>query len=248
MPTYDGYNYDKFRELALDSTLSVYQKIGFPDSYRADKGNLIVEDICAKLPSLRGKRELNVLDIGPGCSDVQSKIQDICYQQGHKLFLADSPEMLALLGDLPSFVTSIPGFFPDTSEEILKNSGGIDIICCYSVFHCIYAEANAWAFIDAIMTLMRNGGEALIGDIPNNSKRRRFFSSPNGIRFHQKFMKTDTLPEINDTSFENGKINDAVLISVVLYCHSLGFDAYVVPQHSQLPFANRRDDIIIRKP
>jgi len=248
MPTYDGYNYDKFRELAHDSSLSMYQKIGFPDSYRANKGDFIVDDICAKLPSLLSKRGLNVLDIGPGCSDVQSKIQNICYRQGHKLFLADSPEMLALLGALPSFVTAIPGFFPETAENIIKNSGGIDIICCYSVFQYIYAEANTWSFIDTIMSLMRDGGEALIGDIPNHSKRKRFFSSPNGIRFHQEFMKTNNIPEVHHNCLEVGKIDDAVLFSIVLHCQSSGFDAYVVPQNSRLPFANRRDDIIIRKP
>ena len=248
MPTYDGYNFDKFRELALDGSLSAHQKIGFPDSYRADKGALIVGDICAKLPALTEQRELNVLDIGPGCSDVQSRIQDICARQGHRLFLADSSEMLAQLGDLPSFVAAVPGFFPDTAEEIHKRSGGIDVICCYSVFHYIYAESNTWSFIDAVMTLMRDGAQALIGDIPNNTKRRRFFSSANGIRFHQNFMKTTGLPEVRHNCLEAGKIDDAVLLSIVLHCQSSGFDAYVVPQNAQLPFANRRDDLIIRKP
>ena len=248
MKHYDGHNFEKFKELARDRSLSVHEKIGFPDTYRAGKGDAIVEDIASKLPNLIGRQGLNVLDIGPGCSDVQAKIQKICARQGHSLFLADSTEMLEQLGDTPRFVTKVPGFFPDTADAISEGSRGIDIILCYSMFHYIFAEANTWAFIDAILMLMNDGGQALIGDIPNNSKRQRFFSSANGIQFHQEFMNTTALPEVHYNRLEAGKIDDSVLFSVVLHCQNSGFDAFVVPQGPLLPFANRRDDLLIRKP
>ena len=40
----DGYNYDKFKELAK------YEKIGFPDSYSKDSEELIFKDIIARKP------------------------------------------------------------------------------------------------------------------------------------------------------------------------------------------------------
>jgi 2-polyprenyl-3-methyl-5-hydroxy-6-metoxy-1,4-benzoquinol methylase len=248
MKDYDGYNFEKFKALAGDNSLSAHEKTGFPDRYRADKGDVILEDICSKLPDLAGRRGLNVLDIGPGCSDVQAKIQALCARQGHSLFLADSLEMLEQIGDTPPFVTKVAGFFPDTCDAVLERSGGVDVVLCYSVFQYIFVEANTWSFIDAVLSLLNDGGQALIGDIPNNSKRRRFFSSPNGIRFHQGFMNTAEVPDVHHNRLEAGKIDDAVLFSVVLHCQNSGFDAYIVPQNPLLPFANRRDDLIIRKP
>ena len=35
----------------------------------------------------------------------------------------------------------------------------------------------------------------LIGDIPNMSKRKRFFASEEGVRFHQEFMKNKRSPK-----------------------------------------------------
>jgi hypothetical protein len=37
------------------------------------------------------------------------------------------------------------------------------------------------------------------------------------------------------------------LIALVLRARSAGFDAYLVPQPDDLPMANRREDMIIRR-
>ena len=88
----------------------------------------------------------------------------------------------------------------------------------------------------------------LIGDIPNISKRKRFFSSASGIRYHQDFMKTDSKPEVNYCAIEGDKIDDAVILGVIMRARSQGCDAYWLPQSSSLPMANRREDILITKP
>lgn len=247
MRDYDGYNFEKFKELAMNKSISDYEKIGFPDSYRKGKGEEIVSDICSKIPIFTSKKNLNVLDIGPGCSDVQGMISDICVKQNHTLFLADSSEMLSLIGTNRNAI-KIPGFFPDTSNEIMRISRGIDVIICYSVFHYLFAESNMWEFIDTILSMLNDGAQVIIGDVPNNSKRKRFFSSENGIKFHQNFMKTDSIPNVQFNHLDAGKIDDSVFLSIIMRCQLAGFDAYVVPQSASLPFYNRRDDIIIRKP
>lgn len=59
--------FDDFRRMANDNSLSCYEKIGFPDSYRQGKEKYIFEDILDKLPGLDTEGKI-ILDIGPGCS------------------------------------------------------------------------------------------------------------------------------------------------------------------------------------
>lgn len=247
MMNYDGYNYEKFKELAKDTSLSSYEKIGFPDSYRNKSEERIFRDILEKCPILKEKQHIKVLNIGPGCSNLQKLISEWCQKQDNIQILADSPEMLELIENHPNEI-KVPGLFPQTYNEIKATTGSIDAIICYSVFHYIFVDANVWHFLDCIMDLLNEGGQCLLGDIPNINKRKRFFASNNGIRFHQQFMHTQETPKVEFNRLEKGVIDEALLFSVVQKCHASGYDAYIVPQPSELPFANRRDDIIIRRP
>ena len=87
----------------------------------------------------------------------------------------------------------------------------------------------------------------LLGDIPNVSKRKRFFSSEQGKQFHRIYSGVDEDPVELAAESEDGKINDAVILDLLAIFRKLGTDAYVVPQADDLPMANRREDILIRK-
>jgi hypothetical protein len=112
----------------------------------------------------------------------------------------------------------------------------------------IFIESNIWEAFDRSLELLSAGGEMLIGDIPNVSKRKRFFNSPNGVRFHQKFTGTKEIPQVSFSSIEHDKIDDAVLIGLLARGRNQGFDVYLLPQNDRLPMANRREDILVRKP
>ena len=43
------FRFEDFKNLANDPSLSKYEKIGFPDSYRAGKEEAIFHDILSKL-------------------------------------------------------------------------------------------------------------------------------------------------------------------------------------------------------
>ena len=103
-------------------------------------------------------------------------------------------------------------------------------------------------FINSLLQILKEGGIALIGDIPNMSKRKRFFSSQTGIEFHKKFMNTLEEPKADQYKFEKNKIDDAVINSIIDQARTFGFDAYIVPQAPSLPMSNRRDDILIMRP
>jgi hypothetical protein len=242
---WEALNFAGFAELACDESLSRYEKIGFPDSYRAGFETKIFADICAKLPRLN-ERGLTILDIGPGCSDLPFMLIELCRAHGHRLCMVDSAEMLAQLPDAP-FIEKRPGLFPTCRETLLDLQGSVAVILSYSVLHYVFVDANVFDFIDVALELLAPGGELLIGDIPNMSKRKRFFSTAAGVAYHRKFTGTDTPPPIHKVSVR-GVLDDAVIMGLVARARAAGADAYVVPQHPDLPMANRREDILVRRP
>lgn len=238
--------FEDFRKLANDQSLSIYEKIGFPDVFRKSKESLIFQDICGKLPHILSEEKV-ILDIGPGCAEIPMMLINECKKNRHHLLLADSEEMLRFLPN-HSGISKFPGFFPLTATEIAKSVGAVDAILCYSVFHYIYVDIDYFLFIDACINLLKDGGQMLLGDIPNLDKRNRFFASKNGIAFHQAYMSTAGMPKPLINSPELNAIDEKVLDSIVKYVRIRGCDAYIVPQPEFLPMANRRDDLIIRKP
>jgi hypothetical protein len=239
--------FDDFKRRARDESLTAFEKIGFPNTYREGKEERIFQDITGKLSNLKKEHQI-VLDIGPGCSGPAFMMVEWCRQRGNKLLLIDSQEMLGHLPDEP-FLEKLVGRYPDECREMLtKYKGRVDAIVCYSVLHYIYGETNLFSFLDQSLALLADGGEMLIGDIPNVSKRKRFFSSQAGIRFHQAFTGTSEIPATEFNAIEEDKIDDSVLLSLVLRARSAGYDAYLVPQPDDLPMANRREDLLIRKP
>lgn len=238
--------FEDFRRLAGDDTLSRYEKIGFPDSYRAGKEALIFEDVLAKLPLLNTQAKL-VLDIGPGCSELPLMLVELCRKNGHTLIQVDSEEMLAQLPE-ETFVQKIAAHYPDCEGLFAEHRGKVDVCLAYSILHYVFAGANVWEFLDKSLELLAPGGEMLIGDIPNVSKRKRFFSSAGGVEFHQQFTGSTSLPEVAYNQIEHATIDDTVVLSLIMRARSQGFDAYVIPQAPPLPMANRREDILIRRP
>lgn len=238
--------YEDFRRMATDPSLSPTEKAGFPDAYRAGKEAAILRDILSKA-SVLTMPEKTVLDIGPGCSGLALAMIEHCRKQDHNLLLVDSEEMLAQLPSGPG-ITKFAAYYPECPALINAYQGRIDCVICYSVLHYIFAESNVWRFFDASLALLREGGQFLLGDIPNVSKRKRFFSSRNGIEFHKQFMKTDKEPSVQFNIPEPGLIDDSVVIALIQRARLQGFDAYIVPQEPELPMANRREDILITRP
>ncbi len=244
---FSNLTFEDFRRLANDDTLSPCEKIGFPNEYREGKETLIFADVVRKLPglSLSGK---TVLDIGPGCSGLAMMIVKLCRDNGHRFIAVDSVEMLRHLPSEP-FITKTAGRFPNGCPDLLTtHQGKIDVILTYSVFHYVYAESNPFDFLDKSLALLAEGGQMLIGDIPNVSKRKRFFSSNAGIRFHQVYTQTAEVPVATHNCLEPGRIDDGVMMGIIHRCRLAGFDAYVLPQPDDLPMANRREDLLITRP
>ena len=248
--THDRFSdltFDDFRVLASDRSLSKYERIGFPNEYRQGKEELIFRDILSKLTALDQTKK-TVMDIGPGCSDLPLMLAALAQKNNHALFFIDSNEMLAHLPDI-SNVHKLSGSFPsalDGREDQFTER--VDVIIAYSVIQYVYAEGNLFCFLDMCLSLLAAGGEVLLGDIPNITMRKRFFKSETGRTSHHAYTGTTVDPEVNFNQLELGHIDDSIVMAILNRARAQGFHAWVVPQNLLLPMANRREDILIRKP
>lgn len=243
---FTNIGFEDFKKLAADPALSKYQKIGFPDGYRAGFERAIFADIAQKVSNL-AKPACRLLDIGPGCSDLPTMLIQQCRAVGGNVTLVDSQEMLDHLEDGPD-IEKVAALFPQCPELIAKLSGQVDAIICYSVLQYALIDTAMYRFLDLALQCLAPGGQLLLGDIPNVSKRKRFFASDTGVAFHRAFMQTSEAPEVAFNRIEFDQIDDAVVFSILQRSRAQGFDAYVLPQHPSLPMANRREDILITRP
>lgn len=240
---HSNLNFEEFRRRACDPSLSAEEKIGFPDAYRAGKSGAILSDIIAKAPNLMapGRR---VLDIGIGCGELGASIAQHCKDSGHHLTAIDSLEMLK---DYDSDVRKIGGRFPEECEQALGDEV-FDVIIIYSVLQYVFADQNIFGFVDACLSRLADGGQLLIGDIPNTSMRKRFLASPSGLRHHQMHFDPNGSPDVSFNTLESKEIDDGVLLGIVARCRAAGFHAFLAPQPVHLPMANRREDLIVVRP
>ena len=246
----DLLDYERSREWAKDSTLSLHEKIGFPDEYREGYKGFILEDILAKLPQL-GESSRKILDLGCGCDELAWEILRLSDEKQHECWMLDSPEMLALLAEHlpePRSYLSCEGKFPDEHDAfIAEHRGSFDAVLVYSVLMYVSVHDSIFNFIDKAVELLAPGGRLLLGDIPNRSKRRRFFRSPAGIEMHQAFTGTQEVPQIDPWELEYGKMDDSIIFAVMQRYRAGGYETYLLPQGANLPMANRREDILIER-
>ncbi len=244
---FENLTFDDFRKLATDPKLSRHEKVGFPDSYREGKEDDIFQDICGKLTnlSLPGKK---VLEIGPGCSELPVMLAQLCERNGGQLIFVDSDEMLTFLPQA-GHITKYAGTFPAALGNDLGNwVGKTDAILAYSVIQYIFTEGNLWSFVDHCLSLLADSGEILFGDVPNITMRKRFFASAAGEAVHRDYTGSDKKPEVIFNQLESGQMDDSVVLGILARARAQGFHAWVMPQAKTLPMANRREDILIRKP
>lgn len=240
-------SYAHFQRMAQQADLSVHQKIGFPDEFRAGYTDPILTDLKAKLPAL-SRFGSTIADIGPGCGELGAAIVRMAQEMQHDLWLIDAPEVLdALPGS--KLCHCIPGRFPEEIGEKLEPlRGKCAAVICYSVFHYVFNDGNVHRFLDEALSLLAPGGALLLGDLPNNSMLRRFLDSDNGRQFHRGYAQCDEDPQVGFNTPSHEKMDDGVLMGLLLRARLAGFHAYLMPQAALLPMANRREDLLFIRP
>jgi 2-polyprenyl-3-methyl-5-hydroxy-6-metoxy-1,4-benzoquinol methylase len=239
--------YEDFKALASEESLSLHERIGFPDAYREGYEDVILDDMRAKATNL-DREGGAIVDVGCGCGVLTNSLVQFCDRMRHSVTLVDAEEVLRRLPEGPN-IHKVPGRFPVEAARALEDrKGSVDVVIAYSVLQYVVQDSDPFDFIDRALELLAPGGQVLIGDIPNLSMRRRFFSSAAGRAFHRAFTGSESDPEVQFNALVPGAIDDSVIVALLLRARSAGFDAFVVPQGPLLPMANRREDLLIRRP
>lgn len=238
------FSFEDFKKRATDNSLSKWEKIGFPDSYRKDIEGKIFEDIDTKVDL---KNAQNILDIGCGCSELVNIFIKNAQLNNQQIVLIDSAEMLnniTLSVEEKKHAQFLAGYFPspELMQQLSVNS--FDVIVVYSVIQYVFLEQSIFNFIHQCINLLKSGGRLLIGDIPNYQSRERFLNSVEGLNF----LKNNNNPTSVHIQHEHEeRIDDAVIVAILQRFRNFGCETYLLPQAKELPFANRREDILIVK-
>lgn len=236
-------SFDDFKKLATDSSLASYEKVGFGAQHRKDTEAAIFPDFLSKLTRL-GEPGITVVDIGCGCSLPARQLIEHCSAQGNRLVLVDSAEMLANLPNSPD-VEKHSHQFPGDQRFLEAWRHKADVVICYSVIHAIYPYQNVFSFVDAAASLLRPGGQMLMGDIANLSKKSRFLSSDTGKAFHRQWSGEEPPSQARWTEYDG--FDDSVILHLMLRYRSMGMETYLLPQADGLPMNNTREDLLVCK-
>lgn len=232
-----------YQDLATNDALSNTEKCGRYASQQESEKHIFT-DTLSKLPTLNHPNK-KVIDVGCGCSYPVLELIEHCHQHQHQLTLVDSKEMLDQLPNA-SFIDKIAGQFPQ--EKLLEqHRNSFDVVIAYGVFQCVYSHANFIAFSDALVDLLAPGGMLLIGDISNNTKKKRYLSSESGREFHKAWSNSDDVPEVSWNQFEPNSLDDTTVIMLYSRYRQMGYETYIFPQMANLPFSHSREDLLVAK-
>ena len=233
--------FEDFKELAKDTNIKPIKKVLRTKEWKKYEKNIFL-DIKNKIKSLGSSNNLNVLDIGCGCSRPVMDLISYCKSKKNNLYLLESQEMLDQIPD-NDFVNKIPCQFPLCVDFIEKYSGKFDVIICYSVIHYAFEHQQYVNFIDQAVSLLDIGGILFIGDIPNASKHRRFVSSQKGKELHKKW----NIPLKPQKDILENRIDDSIVIQILSKYRQNGYETYILPQSSNLSMSHVREDIMIER-
>lgn len=131
-------------------------------------------------------------------------------------------------------------------------------VFAYSVLHYLKDREEVFGFVFKAAALVSPGGKVLLGDIPNESRKKRFLETEQGRAFdadwrrREKQAAEETRGEASVMALASDaelvKFDDDLVLSIVKEMRQRGYHAYVLPQPSQLPFGHTREDILIEKP
>lgn len=212
-------------------------RTGFQPAHRSGQEASVAEYVWTTYqtyfgpgPSLDGV----LLDIGGGSGPLCEAMTELCVSAGWRHIVVDSPAMLAHLAEHDSR-TALGGAFPAVLDEGVLDGVRPSLVVAYSVLQYVHRDMPVSTFIDGIAECLPPGTPAVLGDIPNRSKRRRHLEASGELG------DSATEPSEND-------ITDELVLEASRYSRCLGLDAFVLPQPQSVRTWRHREDLWLYRP
>lgn len=191
------------------------------------------------------------LEVGP-----QDTLLDVGCNKGLHLIPLSFAAAAVTGIDHPTVIAALAERFRGDNVQLIGGdflsaplSGPFTRILAYGVVNCLETLGDVEAFLDRALGLLAPGGRLLIGDLPNDSRKQRFLASSFGQRFTAEWRGRSSAapaPTLTPRQFSNTLVfTDAVILGLVARARQAGFDAYLLPQPTDLPFGHTREDLLI---
>jgi 2-polyprenyl-3-methyl-5-hydroxy-6-metoxy-1,4-benzoquinol methylase len=218
--------------------------------------NVNVEDIVADVArKLEITPESTLLEVGCGVGFLLTPLARMV----ERAVGVDSDQCIEKYREFgtPENVELIAGRWP-----YVAISECFDSILVFSVMGCLPDRDEAMRFIEKCLSLLKHNGKLLIAEIQNIDMIHRFKLSDLGKKVTQEYMELKLLHENHETReqasvFSQARqsdgqdagnyFNDDFALDLLKDLRKRGYDAFILPQSSLLPFSLSREDILIWK-
>ena len=237
------YYFNKYAEVATKLTSKNSHLLSARYKFLTNKYRYIFKDINEKL-SINSSDD--ILDIGTGDGKIIGHLSSKC----KSATTIDSKEVIEKITHKKN-ITYLKGNIHEEGKKIKKK---FDKILVYSVIQYFLDIKEVIVFINLCLSLLKDEGIILIGDIPNKDMDIRYKNSKSFNKQSKIFdkKKKQYLSKFEEDFLSQHKVKtidfcDKILFSLLKKFNTLNYEAYILPQRKELPYAVKRVDLLIKK-
>lgn len=234
-------NYTRIAEL----TEAGYTEVAGRYAFQAVAERRIIPDVAAKL-ALDSQDTLLEIGCGPG-----NLLLPLSFMVAEASGI-DNSAAIKRLQERSGLSKQIEGIVGDFLTMELSTKRYTKVLI-YSVIQYMAGLEEAKTFVARALQLLSPGGYMLLGDLPNSDKKLRWIKSSAGQQSYAEWQALVSEAGVHPLSSQPDDdrlvtIDDEFVHSLMRLARNSGFESFVLPQPSVLPFGNTREDILFVAP